>query len=199
MSILRIDSATGHERWRPTAPWDRNRPQRGGLATLLVGGGAAARTVARDLRRSPDYGLRPIGFLDDDPRVRSVSGIPMLGRLNDLSRIVQEHNVEAIVIAIPSLQPAKLSALVREAADTGAHVRFLPSFLSALERAARAVDMRVVNFQQPAWPPGAPQPAADGSQCPHRCSGSRHRCRRFDRPGAVPPDPELQSGFVAHA
>jgi FlaA1/EpsC-like NDP-sugar epimerase len=146
MSILRIDSATGHDRWRPTAPWDRNRPQHGGLATLLVGGGAAARTVARDLRRSPDYGLRPIGFLDDDPRVRSVSGIPMLGRLNDLRRIVQEHNVEAIVIAIPSLPPAKLSALVREAADTGAHVRFLPSFLSALERAARAVDMRIVNF-----------------------------------------------------
>ncbi len=70
----------------------------------------------------------------------------MLGRLKDLRHIVQEHNVEAIVIAIPSLPPAKLSALVREAADTGAHVRFLPSFLSALERAARAVDMRVVNF-----------------------------------------------------
>jgi FlaA1/EpsC-like NDP-sugar epimerase len=146
MSILKTDNYPGLDRWRPTSPRDRNRIGQDGLATLLVGGGAAARTVARDLRRSPDYGLRPIGCLDDDPRVRSVSGIPWLGRLADLPRIVRERSVEAIIIAIPSLPPGKLSGLVREAANTGVHVRFLPSFLSALERVARAADMRVVNF-----------------------------------------------------
>ena len=146
MSILRAENSPGLERRRPASPWDRGRIVHDGLATLLVGGGAAARTVARDLRRSPDYGLHPIGCLDDDPRLRSVSGIPRLGRLADLTRVVAEHNIEAIIIAIPSLPPAKLSGLVREAANTGAHVRFLPSFLSALERAARAADMRIVDF-----------------------------------------------------
>jgi len=70
----------------------------------------------------------------------------VLGRLGDLRRIVSEHNVEAVVVAIPSLPAATLSALVREATDTGTHVRFLPSFLSAVERAARAGDMRTVRF-----------------------------------------------------
>jgi FlaA1/EpsC-like NDP-sugar epimerase len=148
MSILKAENHPGLDRWRPASPWDRNRTGHGGLATLLVGGGAAARTVARDLRRSPDYGLRPIGCLDDDPRIRSISGVPWLGTLTDLPRIVSEHDVEAVVIAIPSLPPGKLNRLVREAANTGVLVRFLPSFLSALERAARAADMRAVNFNR---------------------------------------------------
>jgi FlaA1/EpsC-like NDP-sugar epimerase len=146
VSILKAEHFTGFDRWRPSSPWDRNRMEHGGLKTLLVGAGAAARTVARDLRRSPDFGLRLVGCLDDDPRLRSVLGVPLLGRLADLTRIVGERDVEAIVIAIPSLPPARLSELVRQATNTGAHVRFLPSFLSALERAARAADMRIVDF-----------------------------------------------------
>ena len=146
MNDLKIAISTGHERRWLTPLWARDRHNHTGLQTLIVGGGTAARTLIRDLRRSPDYGLRPVGCLDDDPRVRSVSGIPVLGRLSDLRRIVRERGFEAVVIAIPSLPPAKLSTLVRDATDTGIHVRFLPSFLSAVERVARAADMRRVCF-----------------------------------------------------
>ncbi|MCW2895925.1 MAG: hypothetical protein QOG28_5349 [Trebonia sp.] len=127
-------------------PWDRSRKVAPGLATLLVGAGSAARTLMRDLKTCPDYGLRPVGLLDDDPGIMSVFGTPVLGALADLRRVVREHQIQAIIIAIPSLPPAELSLLTRAAADTGAHVRYLPSFLSALERAARAADMRTVSY-----------------------------------------------------
>ncbi|HEY0806473.1 MAG TPA: nucleoside-diphosphate sugar epimerase/dehydratase [Pseudonocardiaceae bacterium] len=126
--------------------WDRSRKEVPGLATLIVGAGSAARTLMRDLRNCPDYGLRPAGLLDDDPGIMSVFGTPVLGGLADLRRVVRDHQIQAIIIAIPSLPPAELSLLVRAAADTGAHVRYLPSFLSALERAARAADMRTVSY-----------------------------------------------------
>jgi FlaA1/EpsC-like NDP-sugar epimerase len=127
-------------------PWDRSRKEVPGLTTLIVGAGSAARTLMRDLRNCPDYGLRPAGLLDDDPGIMSVFGTPVLGGLADLRRVVRDHQIQAIIIAIPSLPPAELSLLVRAAADTGAHVRYLPSFLSALERAARAADMRTVSY-----------------------------------------------------
>ena len=101
---------------------------------------------ARPARSCPDYGLRPVGLLDDDPGIRSVFGTPVLGALADLRRVVREQQIQAIIIAIPSMAPAALSGLIRATADTGAHVRYLPSFLSALERAARAADMRTVSF-----------------------------------------------------
>lgn len=143
MTDLRSVSWALQDSWR--AP-RRDRDRGDGLATLLVGGGSAGRTLTRDLRRSPDYGLRPVGCLDDDSGIRSVSGIPRLGRLEDLRRVVHEHDIEAVVIAIPSLPPATLSTLVRDAASTGVHVRYLPSFLAAVERAARATDMRTVRL-----------------------------------------------------
>jgi FlaA1/EpsC-like NDP-sugar epimerase len=128
-------------------PWDRSRKSSGpGLTTLIVGAGSAGRTLMRDLRNCPDYGLRPVGLLDDDPGIHSVLGTPVLGALGDLRRVVRDNRIEAVIIAIPSLPPAELSLLIRAAADTGAHVRYLPSFLSALERAARAADMRTVSY-----------------------------------------------------
>jgi FlaA1/EpsC-like NDP-sugar epimerase len=119
-----------------------------GMATLVVGAGSAARTLMRDLRACPDYGLHPVGLLDDNPGIKSVFGVPVLGSVAELRRVVRERQVAVVVIAIPSLPPAALSRLIRAAADTGAFVRYLPSFLGAMERAARAADMRSVSFNE---------------------------------------------------
>ena len=55
--------------------------RRHGLATLVVGAGDAGRTLARDMLRSPDYGLCPIGFLDDVGCVAvGWTGCPCWGR-----------------------------------------------------------------------------------------------------------------------
>jgi FlaA1/EpsC-like NDP-sugar epimerase len=143
MTEPRIVGRGWHGGLRPRKRVRQNGP---GLATLIVGAGSAARTLMRDLRSTPDYGLRPVGLLDDDPGIRSVFGTPVLGALADLRDIVRQHQVHVIIIAIPSLPQASLSRLIRAAADTGAHVRYLPSFLSALERVARAADMRTVSF-----------------------------------------------------
>jgi FlaA1/EpsC-like NDP-sugar epimerase len=145
MTELRDLRATPRVRW-PVRQRRHPASRPSGAATLIVGGGAAARTLIRDLRESPDFGLDPVAVLDDDPAVRWVSGVPVLGRLADLRRVVRDRDVRAVVVAIPSLQPGPLAALVREATDAGVHVRFLPSFLSAMERVARAADMRTVNF-----------------------------------------------------
>jgi FlaA1/EpsC-like NDP-sugar epimerase len=148
MTELRIYGRNWQRGLRTAASWGRARHRDTGLATLIVGAGSAARTLVRDLRDCPDYGLRPAGLLDDDPGIRSACGIPVLGSLADLPRIVRERHMDAVVIAIPSLPPAALSRLIRAAADTGAYVRYLPSFLSAMEREARAADMRTVSFSE---------------------------------------------------
>ena len=129
-----------------TTQWYRGRGAPHGLPTLIVGAGNAARTLTRDLRRTSSYGLLPVGCLDDNPFARPVLGLPVLGRLADLCQVVTERRIDVVIIAIPSLPAAQVRALAREAAATGARVRYLPSFLAAVENVARASDLRMLQL-----------------------------------------------------
>ncbi|RJL30869.1 polysaccharide biosynthesis protein [Bailinhaonella thermotolerans] len=118
-----------------------------GLPTLIIGAGEAGRTLARALRSSPSYGLTPIGFLDDDQGIRRAAGLPVLGRTHDVAEIARSTGARAALVAIPSLTPSKIAALIEQAAAAGLLVRYLPSFLAAVER-----DMRVTDLQRLSLP-----------------------------------------------
>jgi FlaA1/EpsC-like NDP-sugar epimerase len=119
----------------------------GGLNTLVVGAGEAGRTLARSLRRSPNYGLRPIGFIDDAASLVRVAGLPVHRPISALAEIARAHNAEACIVAIPSLPAPRLAAIIESARAAGLHVRYLPSFLAALEREARLSDLRQLRVE----------------------------------------------------
>ena len=127
-------------------PGSRPHNSRGGLQTLVVGAGEAGRTLARALRRSPNYGLVPIGFLDDARGVVRAVGLPVLGPISELAQIARARQADACVVAIPSLPSRRLAEIVETARACGLHVRFLPSFLAAVERDARLSDLRQIRM-----------------------------------------------------
>ncbi len=48
------------------------RAGKGAREVLIVGGGDGGRLVVRELMRNPQLRLRPVGFLDDDPRKQGI-------------------------------------------------------------------------------------------------------------------------------
>jgi FlaA1/EpsC-like NDP-sugar epimerase len=120
------------------------RRQGGGVRCLIIGAGEAGRSLARDLRRTPEFGLVPVGFLDDNPAKvrRRVAGLKVFGATGDLSAVAERHRVAAVIVAIPSLRPREIRRLAVQAAAAGLAVRYLPSFGAALERDARISDLR---------------------------------------------------------
>jgi FlaA1/EpsC-like NDP-sugar epimerase len=128
--------------------WRKTAPHSAGLPTLVLGAGHAGRAVVRALRAAPGYGLNPIGFLDDDPKLRRVSGLPVLGRLADLSRAAHASGARVALVAIPSLAPGRIAALIEHALTEGLLVRHLPSFLAAVERDLRLSDLRGVQVDK---------------------------------------------------
>ena len=117
---------------------------RGRLRCLLIGAGDAGRSLAMDLLRADEFGLLPIGFLDDDPSKvgRKVAGLPVLGGTRELQAVAERELVDVVVVAIPSLPPREIRRLAVAAAAAGLGVRYLPSFGAALERDARISDLR---------------------------------------------------------
>lgn len=132
------------EVFKTGAPLDPTRPMRAesGLRTIIIGAGEAGRTLARDLRRTAEYGLSPIGFLDDSPTKKGAAGLPVLGRTSDLEAVAAAYAADVAIVAIPSLKPHEIRRLAESASAAGVSVRYLPSFGAALERDARISDLR---------------------------------------------------------
>ena len=65
----------------------------------------AGRELVRALQAVPAYGLRPIGFLDDNIGLGRVNGLPVLGELAALPDVAQSTGAKAALVAIPSLKP----------------------------------------------------------------------------------------------
>jgi FlaA1/EpsC-like NDP-sugar epimerase len=114
------------------------------LRCLVVGAGEAGRAIVRDLRRVGSFGLWPVGFLDDDPakQGRVVAGLPVVAGSDQLTAVAERLDVDVVVVAIPGLPASQVRRLGLAAAAVGASVRYLPSFLAALERDARLSDLR---------------------------------------------------------
>lgn len=125
------------------------RPRVGLLRTLVVGAGVAGRALARDLAATPEFGLQPVGFVDDDLITQlEPAPVPVLGTLDQVEEIAAREGVDVVVLAIPGLEPDIFREVTRAAARAGASVRYLPSFVAALERRVVGSDMRWLDVGQ---------------------------------------------------
>ncbi len=82
---------------------------------LIIGAGDAGALVVRELQKNPQVAMHPMGFLDDDTGKlkHQIYGVPVIGQLSDLAHILDVHNVDEVVIAIPTA-PGRV---IRLAAD----------------------------------------------------------------------------------
>jgi sugar transferase (PEP-CTERM system associated) len=95
---------------------------------LIVGTGATARMVARQIQSQHDFGYRVIGYIDDSPtRGNGVLNPATIGGAEDIPRIVEQYDVDRIVVGlsdrrgrlpISELLQAKLSGVRVEDATT---------------------------------------------------------------------------------
>ena len=116
---------------------------------LVVGAGSAGSMMLKDLLNSPSLGLFPVGVVDDDPRKigRRLHGIPVLGTLASIPRVVDRYQVSAVLLAIPSAT----DDLVRDVAAMceRAHVtlKVLPSVHEVVGGKVTARDLRDVRIE----------------------------------------------------
>ncbi|MFC5406780.1 polysaccharide biosynthesis protein [Cohnella soli] len=96
---------------------------------LIVGAGAAGTMLVRQLMSDPSNSqLVPVAFVDDKLAKLhlDIMGVPVIGRITDIGRLVEEHQIECIVIAIPSLNSQRLKAIVEICSKTNARMQIMP-------------------------------------------------------------------------
>lgn len=116
----------------------RARPGAEAIRTLVVGAGDAGELLVRDMRRHPERGFAPVGFLDDDPAKlgRSIHGVPVLGGRSEMGPVAQRTAAKLVVVAMPGADAAVRRSAVRRAVDLGLEVKTLPALGDLLKDGA---------------------------------------------------------------
>lgn len=96
--------------------------------TLVIGAGSAGTMVVRQLLNNHGTELKPVAFIDDDPKKNKLDilGIPVVGNSKHIPEMVEKYHIDNIVIAIPSLSKKELKAIFDECVKTNAKTQIMP-------------------------------------------------------------------------
>jgi len=97
--------------------------------TIIVGAGAAGLMLLREVTTNKIYKNRIIGFVDDDESKtgKTISGVKILGTINDLPGIVNVQQIESIYVAMPSVSLQEQKHVIEKCYETGAKVQVITS------------------------------------------------------------------------
>jgi exopolysaccharide biosynthesis polyprenyl glycosylphosphotransferase len=113
----------------------------GNERVLIYGAGHTGRRVYSTLRRSPRLGFEPVLFVDDDANKvgrpvfemgygRRRCALVVRGPVS--TAMLKEHDVDSIIVAIPSIGREKFLRVVKEASRSHVRLSFVPNqFLSS--------------------------------------------------------------------
>jgi exopolysaccharide biosynthesis polyprenyl glycosylphosphotransferase len=97
-----------------------------GERTLIVGAGQVAVHFAATLDEHPEYGLRPVGFLDD--LEGEELSHPLLGRVENLDAVLFEHKIDRVVLAFGVSRETALVDVLRACDNAVVDIHVLPRF-----------------------------------------------------------------------
>ncbi|MAT96892.1 MAG: polyprenyl glycosylphosphotransferase [Anaerolineaceae bacterium] len=117
---------------------------------LIVGAGKTGRSVGSLMQNYDWAGLNLVGYLDDDHKK---NGLPILGTVASVRDVVEQHQIEDVVVALPQRAYGQINKLTITLHDLPVHVRVVPDYFSlALYRAS--VDdfggIPMINLRDPA-------------------------------------------------
>jgi FlaA1/EpsC-like NDP-sugar epimerase len=114
--------------------------------TLIYGAGDAGITLLREIRNNPRLSYRVLGFLDDRPDKKGLrlAGAPVLGGGDQAESLVTRHNVETILIAIPSASGVEMTRILELCHKAGVECKTVPGLAEVIEGSGLASQIREV-------------------------------------------------------
>jgi FlaA1/EpsC-like NDP-sugar epimerase len=93
--------------------------------TLIVGAGRSGRSLLRELRETP--GEHVVGFVDDDPQLRRrrMQGVPVLGALHEIDRVLEQTRPDVVLVTIPQAPRERLDAVIASCERADVACRFV--------------------------------------------------------------------------
>lgn len=115
---------------------------------LIVGAGQGGTMLAKNLQHAVEKDIQPVGFVDDNPNKKNlnVMGLPVWGATKDIGKIVKEHSIDEIIIAIPSLGKKGIQRIYEECTKTEAKTKIMPKIEDVMTGKVSVNEMRDIDI-----------------------------------------------------
>lgn len=119
------------------------RPRQG-ERVLVVGAGAAAESLIRQMLSDAEGAYLPVGLIDDDPHKKhlSIHGVRVRGTSKDIAEVVDWLNVSGVIVAIADSDSQFLQSCRDRLQMTGRWLRTIPPLAELVDRRVAIADIR---------------------------------------------------------
>ena len=119
------------------------------VRVMVVGAGDSGGALIKEMQTSDKIAYKPVCLVDDDPekRKKSISGVRVAGTTFDVKRLADEHKVDEILIAMPSLDKKHLAEVVKRCQESGKPVKVLPGMYQLASGQVTISTLRPVEVQ----------------------------------------------------
>lgn len=131
-------------RWNQK-PWKVQQRDR----VLIVGAGSAGTSLMQTMQRSPEVGLDPIAFIDDDPKkiTKRIRRLTVIGNRYNIPEVVRSLNIGKVMIAIPSAPGKQIREIVEICQSIGVQTSTLPGLNEIINGRVSLGSLREVQIE----------------------------------------------------
>ena len=151
LTLLAVGGSRFVVRLHEQARQRRQPRDHGGVVrrVAIVGAGNAGAMIAKEMRANPQLGLVLVGFLDDDDTKRGmrIHGSPVLGGRSEIPKLAVEHNVDELIIAMPTAPGSAIREIRDLSVQAGIPARTVPGLYEILSGRVSVSQIRDVEIE----------------------------------------------------
>jgi exopolysaccharide biosynthesis polyprenyl glycosylphosphotransferase len=101
--------------------------------TLILGSGVVAGQVVEKIKSNDQFGLDPVGLVDNVVHDIGTPDLPRFGGFSDLREIIEMQNIDRVIIAFSRVSHEELLEAIRACRDAGIAVDVVPRLFEFLD------------------------------------------------------------------
>ncbi|MCS6840442.1 MAG: polysaccharide biosynthesis protein [Roseiflexus sp.] len=131
LALTALPRLSAHARFHPSPP---RHTRYGNNRVLIMGAGEAGAMIVQSMRTARRNTV-VVGFVDDNPRKRGVriNGVTVLGNRHDIPHLVANHNINEVIIAMPSAPGKTIREIVAICEHAGVRAKIIPGLAELVD------------------------------------------------------------------
>ncbi|MBU3127151.1 polysaccharide biosynthesis protein [Clostridium tagluense] len=119
------------------------------VRVMIIGAGAAAAMVIKEMKSSSQSKYMPVAVIDDEAykKGKNIMGVKVLGSRRDIPAIAKEKSIETILIAIPTIDEVDKKQILEICKKTNCEIEIIPGMYEIINGKVSLNQIRKVEIE----------------------------------------------------